>query len=159
MMRLLSLCLLLALAPGANAATFIVNVGGAKNGFNPQTVTIAVGDTVTFVNKGGDHNVNADNGSFRCARGCDGDGMGGNGSPSTSNWVASITFGNAGNVGYFCETHGMPGAGMYGTVVVQGQTPPPPATQPVPGGSFLLYLSFAAMLALAAAASLRRRRR
>jgi len=158
MKRVLLSCLLLALlVPTAHAATFIVNVGGAKNAFSPQTVTIDVGDTVTFVNKGGDHNVNADNGSFRCARGCDGDGMGGNGSPSTSNWVASITFSKAGKVGYFCETHGMPGAGMYGTVIVQGQTPPPPP-QPVPGGSFLIYLSFAAMLALAAAVSLRRRR-
>jgi len=156
--RLLSF-LLLALASSADAATFIVNVGGSKNAFNPQTVTIDVGDTVTFVNKGGDHNVNADNGSFRCARGCDGDGMGGNGNPSNANWVASVTLGTAGKVGYFCETHGMPGGGMYGTIIVQGQNPPPPAKKPVPGGGFLLYASVAMLLAVAAALSLRRRRR
>ena len=157
MKRVLLSCLLLALVPTARAATFIVNVGGAQKVFTPQTITIDKGDTVTFVNKGGDHNAVADDGSFRCARGCDGDGMGGNGNASTSNWVASITFNKAGTVGYFCEVHGAPGMGMYGTIIVQGGTQPPPAKEPVPGGSLLAYLGFAALLALAAAVRLRRR--
>jgi plastocyanin len=105
------------------ATNFIVNVGGSGKTFVPQTLTIHVGDTVKFVNKGGVHNVVADDGSFRCARGCDGDGAGGNGGASSSNWVASVTFTQAATVGYFCETHGMPGGGMFGTVNVQVPTP------------------------------------
>jgi plastocyanin len=117
------LCLWLALAPClAQAAGFIVNVGGAQNAFSPQTITITAGDTVTFVNKGGFHNVVADDNSFRCARGCDGQ-PNGNGNPSNSNWVASVTFNSPGTIGYFCEVHGMPGAGMFGTIAVQPATP------------------------------------
>jgi plastocyanin len=105
------------------AATSIINVGGSTRTFAPQTLTIHVGDVVKFINKGGVHNVVADDGSFRCARGCDGDGAGGNGNASSNTWVASIPFTQAGTVGYFCETHGMPGGGMYGTIIVQAPTP------------------------------------
>ena len=114
------LCAASALAP---AATSLVNVGGARQVFLPQTVTINAGDTVTFVNKGGFHNAVADDGSFRCARGCDGDGKGGNGNASSSNWVSSVTFTQAGTVGYFCETHGDATSGMRGTIIVQAVTP------------------------------------
>jgi plastocyanin len=89
----------------AHAANVIVNVGGARLLFSPQTVTIQVGDTVTFVNKGGFHNVVADDNSFRCARGCDGQ-PNGNGNPSNSNWVASLTLNTPGTIGYFCEVNG-----------------------------------------------------
>lgn len=162
-MRLcLLLCSLFALAPAAHAATSIVNVGGANLSFSPQTITINVGDTVTFINKGGFHNAVADDGSFRCARGCDSDGMGGNGNASSSNWIASVTFAKPGTVGYYCEIHGQPGAGMYGTINVQGAAPPPPpppSTSAVPGGNTALYLLLACALALAAAARIQRRRR
>lgn len=107
----------------AQAATAIVDVGGTGQVFLPQTVSIHVGDTVTFVNKGGFHNAVADDGSFRCARGCDGDGHGGNGNASSTNWVAKVTFSQVGRVGYFCEIHGMPGSGMFGTIVVKAVTP------------------------------------
>ena len=111
------------LAGSAFAQAAIVNVGGTNLAFAPQTITITVGGTVTFVNKGGLHNVVADDGSFRCAHGCDGDGHGGNGNATSSNWVASVTFTQAGTVGYFCETHGAPGTGMFGTITVQAATP------------------------------------
>jgi plastocyanin len=119
---LFAFCLLTgsALAP---AAISIVNVGGSTQVFTPKTVTIHVGDTVKFVNKGGVHNVVADDGSFRCAHGCDGDGQGGNGGASGSNWVVTLTFTQVGTVGYFCETHGMPGGGMFGTIKVLVNTP------------------------------------
>ena len=107
----------------AQAAVSIVNVGGATQVFMPKTVNIHVGDTVKFVNKGGVHNVVADDGSFRCAHGCDGDGQGGNGGASGSNWVVTLTFTQAGTIGYFCETHGMPGGGMFGTIKVLINTP------------------------------------
>lgn len=145
--------LLLALAPGARAATVNVNVGGAGNGFSPQTITITVGDKVNFINKGGYHNAVADDGSFRCARGCDGDGSGGNGNASSTNWIASVRFTQAGRVGYFCEPHGMPGGGMYGTIIVRAALAPP---VPAPGLGARLALILAGALALSALLRLRR---
>jgi plastocyanin len=112
---------LLAAPVCAWASGHIVNVGGTMTVFTPSTLTIAAGDSVTFVNKGGNHNVAADNGAFRCARGCDG--KGGNGNPSNSNWVASVTFANPGTFGYFCEIHGTPTSGMHGAIIVQTSTP------------------------------------
>src|SRR3954451_13658970 len=109
MKRCLSLFALCAAFLCANVAanTVIVNVGGSAGlVFSPPTITVNVGDTVTFVNKGGVHNAVADDGSFRCARGCDGDGHNGSGNASNSNWVASVTMDTAGTVGYFCEVHG-----------------------------------------------------
>ncbi|HST28299.1 MAG TPA: plastocyanin/azurin family copper-binding protein [Rudaea sp.] len=147
---------LLALAPAAHAATAIVNVGGAFNAFSPQTITIDPGDRVTFVNKGGYHNAVADNGSFRCAQGCDGDGKGGSGSASSKNWTASVTFATPGTFGYFCEIHGAPGAGMYGTIVVRAPQALVPA--PTPGLGAGLALLLAGALALAGALQFRRRR-
>jgi plastocyanin len=148
----LSLCLLCALAPVVNAATSIVNVGGAGLVFSPQTITIDPGDTVVFINKGGFHNVVADDGSFRCARGCDGDGNNGSGNASTSNWIASVVFDTPGTIGYFCEIHGMPGGGMFGTIIVNGPvTPPPPPPSSVDGipalSSGLLALLICAIVA------------
>lgn len=93
--------------------------------FDPATLTIAVGDTVTFINDPttpGLHNVVSDTGAvtaFRCANGCDGDGAGGNGDPATNTWTATVTFPTAGEVPYYCEIHGIPGGGgMYGHITV-----------------------------------------
>jgi plastocyanin len=121
---------LLGPAAPAMATTWLVNVGGsgAPLSFTPQSLTIAPGDSVLFVNRGGVHNVVADDNSFRCARGCKGDAQGNTGAPSGSNWVVSLTFADPGTVGYFCEVHGAPGEGMYGTIEVVA--PPPP--HPVP---------------------------
>lgn len=80
--------------------------------FEPETVTIAPGDTVRWRNMGGDHNVFADDESFS------------SGEPSSGSWTYSHTFDTAGEFGYYCQPHGGPnGAGMAGTVVVQGGTP------------------------------------
>ena len=157
MKRVVLLLILNALTSVAQAAIVIVNVGGASLSFAPQTVTIDPGDTITFVNRGGTHNAVADDGSFRCARGCDGDGAGGNGNASNANWTANVTFDKPGTIGYFCEIHGAPGQGMFGTIVVRGQAPPPPGVLAVPGGSLYVYLLL--VLVLIAAASLVRRRR
>ncbi len=114
---LLGLCAL-ALAQAALAATVDVQVGPGLS-FSPSTVTIQAGDTVRWTNVGGGfHNVRADNDSFRCASGCDG--QGGSGEPASSAWTASVTFNNPGTFGYYCEVHSVPGAsGMNGMVVVQ----------------------------------------
>jgi plastocyanin len=145
--------LLLTAAADSNAAQWLVESGGSGVAFSPQFLTIAAGDSVTFVNRGGNHNVVADDGSFRCARGCDGDGHGGNGNASSSFWTATVTFARPGTVGYFCEPHGSPGSGMYGSIEVLA--PPPP--RPAPGGSLLLDLLLGAALIALAARRLRRR--
>ena len=114
--------ILLAVCLPAAAATHTVNVGPGLS-FTPSTLTIVAGDSVRFTNKGGLHNVKADDNSFRCARGCDGDGSGGDGAPSSAIWTFTLTFATPGTVGYYCETHGAPGTGMAGSIVVQVPTP------------------------------------
>lgn len=93
--------------------------------FSPNTLTIAAGDTVTFQNGSGFHNVASDPDavtSFRCANGCDG--AGGNGNLSAANWSATVAFPTAGTAGYFCEAHGAAGgSGMSGTITVTGAPP------------------------------------
>ena len=127
--------LALAGAPAAHGEQWIVQAGGNSLSYNPQVLVIKPGDTVTFRNLGGFHNVVANDGSFRCARGCDGDGEGGNGNASSAIWFATVAFPSAGAFGYFCEPHGAPGEGMYGTIIVEQ---PPPI--PVPVGKSLLAL-------------------
>ncbi|MEO7936893.1 MAG: plastocyanin/azurin family copper-binding protein [Dokdonella sp.] len=110
------------LAMPALAATFTVEVGPGTV-FSPASVTISEGDTVRFVNRGGLHNVKSNDNTFRCAHGCDGDGHGGNGAPSSDIWFALVTFPLAGTIGYYCETHGTPTSGMRGTVIVEAAVP------------------------------------
>jgi plastocyanin len=108
--------LALATATTASADTVLVNVGPVS--FTPQFPQIRVGDTLVFRNMGGVHNVVDDSGLlFRCANGCDGDG--GSGNPSSGNWLVSVQFNEPGTIGYYCETHGSPGKGMYGAVTVE----------------------------------------
>ena len=101
----------------------------AKNGpfrFDPPTLEIHVGDTVTFMNDPGGpgfHNVESDADSvtpFRCADGCDE--TGGNGNASASLWTATVTFPTAGEAGFHCEVHG--GSGMTGTITIVADTAP-----------------------------------
>lgn len=110
------------------AENFEVSVGGAAGlVFVPNVLTVEVGDTVTFTNAGGFHNVASAPGSvteFRCADGCDGDG--GNGDPSGSLWTFTITLDTPGAVPFLCEVHN--GGGMNGTITVEeGGTPLPVA--------------------------------
>lgn len=151
-MRLFIAAAVLLLTRTATGA--IVDVGGMQNVYAPQTITIQAGDAVTFINKGGFHNVVADDGTFRCSRGCDGDGMGGNGSPSSANWVFTLKFPQAGRFGYFCEVHGAPRMGMFGTVIVQG----PLTTTPVPAVTLRWLALLSGALVFGAGLVLRRRR-
>ena len=128
--------LLLAAAGPAFAANqeVMVGTGAANMQFSPATVTINVGEHVTFKNSGlgGPHNVVADDASFRCSNGCDG--AGGNGNISSALWSATVTFNHAGTFHYYCQDHGAPGGiGMAGQVIVNDVAPPPP-TQPIVGG-------------------------
>ena len=89
--------------------------------FTPTPVEINAGGTVTFYiygdagDTGTPHNVVADDGSFRCARGCDGEG--GDGTPRgyTSQWTFTRTFSTPGIVSYHDEVSGASGA-----IIVKG---------------------------------------
>lgn len=87
----------------ARAATVNVTVSGFS--FNPSTINISVGDTVTWTGIGAGHTVTANDGSFR------------SGDPGE---VPSFshTFNSAGSFGYHCEPHQF--IGMAGTVSVAG---------------------------------------
>ena len=117
MMRWLGVLLMLSTAP-CWATDYQIDVGGGSLTFSPSTLTVNVGDTVTFFNQGGFHNVVADDGSFGNA-------------PDTAPWVLKYTFTKAGVVGYHCAVHGAPGAGMFGSITVNAA--PPPAVNIGPG--------------------------
>ena len=120
---LLAAASLLAFATHAQAVDHVVHVGGAGLVFTPSSIEALVGDTVTFINDGGFHNVASDAGApmtFRCANGCDGDAVGpADGTPSgTVGWTATITISPAAahsSIGYHCEVHGQT---MSGTISV-----------------------------------------
>ncbi|MFL6263817.1 MAG: Calx-beta domain-containing protein [Thermoanaerobaculia bacterium] len=102
---LLFLAALLAALP-ARGATVSVSVGGNDLAFHPAVVHVHPGDTVTWTNAGGFHNVKADDNSF--------------GNPQSADaWTFSRTFTTLGTVGYHCEVHGGPSSGMFGTVIVE----------------------------------------
>jgi len=84
--------------------------------FSPATLTINAGDTVTFKNKGGEHNVVANDGTFKCSSTCSD--TGGSGNPVTGAWSFTRTFNTPGTFGYYCEAHGAPGVGMNGTITI-----------------------------------------
>ena len=115
----LGLGLALAAAPSLAADQTVHATTGSS--FSPSTVTVNVGETVTFVNDGGFHNVRFEDGQLEEPS-----------SPSFS-WSSNPkrTFNTAGQFRYFCEQHGAAGGGgMSGTVVVQGGGAPPPGGTP-----------------------------
>lgn len=86
--------------------------------FWPAPLTIVAGDSVMFyITSGGiddgpaigPHNVVADDGSFRCALGCDGEGGDGTPRDVTSGWYFTRTFSTPGVVGYHDEASGARG--------------------------------------------------
>ena len=102
--------------------TYIVTVG--DNFFQPDELTIQVGDTVEWRNAGGgnSHNVRANNGSFQ--------------SVTASSFVFSVTFNSAGVNNYRCTVHP---ATMTGVVTVQGAAQPAELSMTsvnAPSGSF-----------------------
>ena len=112
----LALAVLLA-APADAADQSVTATPGSE--FSPESVTVDVGDTVTWNNGGGFHNVRFDDGSFEQPA-----------EPDPSAWTVERTFDTPGTFGYYCELHGGPGGvGMSGIVAVtdaSGQVPPPP---------------------------------
>jgi plastocyanin len=113
----------------ALAATTVVQVGGpgdyytsAPLSFSPAQVTINAGDSITFVNEGGMHNVHSTSGPtpFHCSVDCVN-----NNAPSSNAWSDTVTFPTAGTINYQCDMHGVDG--MTGSIVVNAVTPPPPS--------------------------------
>jgi plastocyanin len=141
-------------AVGVGTALAILAVGGAIAAnstvriqdftFTPGTVTVAVGDTVTWQNDDTNGHTATSDGNFdtgAIAPGAD----------------AAVTFDTAGTFGYICTIH----PNMTGTVVVEagsdaaGLTPAPtdtapmadePATDPTAAVAFLLAVLGVAML-------------
>jgi plastocyanin len=91
--------------------------------WTPDDVSIQVGDTVTWTNQQGFHNVVVD-----------GERLNDPGFPDDDQWrdPPQKTFTTAGTYRYLCEVHGQ----MTGTVTVGGNgeppPPPPPPPEPVP---------------------------
>ena len=108
------------LAPPASADA---TVSMENLAFQPSTVTISVGESVTWVHNDGSvpHDVHALDGSFDSNPNC----------PQNPNTCMTEgdtytqTFDSPGTVAYLCDVHG---SAMSGTVVVQGDggTAPPP---------------------------------
>jgi plastocyanin len=127
---LVSLAVLLVSAGGASAADQTVTAQ-STNTFNPSTVTINPGDTVTWNNSGGTHNVVFTDGLFTMPISPV--------APGSTAWPVARTFNSLGTFSYFC---GNPAhTGMDGAVSVNaapppgggGGTPPPPGADPDPG--------------------------
>lgn len=105
----------------------------ARNGpggrhFDPATLTIDAGDTVTFKNDIaglGFHNVASDPDAvtaFHCADAC---GASPVGDASSNAWSSTVAFPTAGTAGFYCEIHGGPGgSGMSGVITIVAPTAP-----------------------------------
>ena len=88
--------------------------------FSPGDVTIDMGDTVTWNNGGGTHNVQFDDGSFTEPP-----------APSSDDWTVPRTFDQPGIFRYRCGFHG---ASMRGVVRVRDATGTVPEPVEVPPG-------------------------
>jgi plastocyanin len=110
-----------ALAPGAHAANAEVVVGQSGDRFSPSSVTINVGDTVTWRWADSDHNVVIDDAREGFDAGY-----------RRSGETYARTFSNAGTYEFYCDPHR--DDGMRGTLVVQPSSSPPPPPPPPPSG-------------------------
>ena len=131
----LAVVLLLPLAPAALAVDHGVDIAGFA--FSPESVAVAVGDTVTWSNADAqNHTATANGGSFDTGT------IGGGTSKS-------VTFSTAGTFAYHCKIH----PSMTGTIVVEAAAAPPPTDAAIlgsndPGGPAVALLALAAMLGL-----------
>jgi plastocyanin len=109
-----------AAATGAGAENQTVMALSGPNRFSASTVTINQGETVTWQNGGGNHNVQFNDGTYQMPP-----------NPSTSSWTVSRTFNTPGTFTYVCRQHA---PGMAGTVTVLPVSPPPGGNPPPGGG-------------------------
>jgi plastocyanin len=105
-------------AASAQAANQTVTMN-TTNTFMPSTVTVTTGDSVTWNNNGGIHNVHFDDNSYVQPA-----------SPQSAPWTVSRTFNAPGTFTYYCEVH--VSLGMRGTVnVIPVGYPRPKGATPV----------------------------
>ena len=83
-----------------------VTVSVFNFGFSPDPVTIQVGDTITWENNQGFHNVVSTSGPESFS----------SGAPAGAGWSYSRTFTQPGTYTYICEVH----SNMQGTIIVEG---------------------------------------
>jgi plastocyanin len=111
--------LVLALAPSVLAADHAVDIAGFA--FSPTSITVSVGDTVTWSNADAQsHTATADDGSFDTGT-------------ITSSTPKSVTFSAAGTFAYHCKIH----PAMTATVIVAAATATAPTTDAPLGESVL----------------------
>jgi LPXTG-motif cell wall-anchored protein len=114
---LVALFALLPVAGAAPRAAETKNVSIKDFAFDPKTITVNVGDTITWKNDGqAEHTAQADDGSFDSG-------------DLAAGKEFSFTFTKAGTFAYFCKYHGAKGgSGMSGTVTVgEAAAPAAPA--------------------------------
>jgi plastocyanin len=99
----------------------------SNNTFTPATLQVNTGETVTWRNAGGFHDVVFEDGPRHPP------------GPSSDPWSYPRTFTQPGTYRYYCSEHGTLNSGMRGSVSVvapapPGGTPPPGGGTPPPGG-------------------------
>lgn len=93
----------------------------SDNTYAPATLTVTTGDSVTFRNGGGAHNVHFED-EIDAAFG-----------PTQTAWEHKRTFTRAGAYRFFCDAHGDRGGnGMHGVVTVVDPPETVPAPKPAP---------------------------
>jgi plastocyanin len=118
----IALALALSVAPAVLAADHTVDIAGFA--FAPQSITIHVGDSVTWANADAQgHTATADDGSWQTGT-------------ISGNTSKSLTFTTAGTFAYHCSIHQQ----MTATLVVTADAPAPatdtaPAAAGIPGGT------------------------
>jgi predicted extracellular nuclease len=95
---------------GLSAAATNHQVQVGSNFFNPAVLSISVGDTVTWTQVSGTHNVNGSTSTFSSNPVSFG-----NGSPAGGTWTYSFVFTTAGTYAYQCDPHA---AMMIGSITV-----------------------------------------
>jgi len=93
---------------GCSGVQATITISGTS--FSPSTVTVQAGQPICWTwSQSIAHNVHADDDSFT------------SGAPANQGDF-QITLNTPGTYGYHCQVHGSPGAGMHGTIVVQGSS-------------------------------------
>jgi plastocyanin len=87
--------------------------------WSPDDVTVDTGDTITWNNAGGVHNVRFNDGSYTQP-----------GQPSSSDWSVQRTFDTPGIFRYQCGFHGSAMAGVVRVRDATGQVPEPVDVEP-----------------------------
>jgi len=149
LLLLLVLCISTIVIKNAEGQALFVNVT-TSNAFVPGLLQITVGETVTWMNQGGSHNVISDDGAFQCAEGCAPSansalvavGEFGNGNASSAQWRFNITFLAAGLYSYYCQNYGGPSlSGMSGAIYVVPAPLVALQTGVISGGDFVAILA------------------